>query len=250
MKRKITGKRAIFVPDVHVPYHDEGAVRCALEFIKDFDPDYLFLIGDFVDMYAVSRFSKDPRRRLELQAELDDAKKLLRRIAKVSPNARRYYIWGNHEMRMRKFLYTTAAELSGLHALDLKELLDLKAIGFKEVEKGWMEWHGILVRHGNLVSPRSGYSAHREMERNGMSGVSGHTHRASKVSLRLQGGFYTWLELGCLCSLTPEWLEGALANWCHAIGFAYIKDSGELFELDVKLIVNGKMLFGDKQYGS
>lgn len=248
MITKVTGERAVFIPDVHVPYHDGEAVGCALEFIKDFKPQHVFIIGDFIDMYQVSRFNKDPRRRLTLQDDLFEAQMLLERIAKITPNAKRYYIQGNHEARLRNFLWSTAAELSGLKALEVPALLDLDRLGFKYVSAGWMEWHGILVKHGNLVSQKSGYTAHREMERNGMSGVSGHTHRASKVALRMQGGFYTWVELGCLCKLNPEYLEGMLANWVHGIGFAYIKSSGQLFELDVKLIVNGKMLFGPKQF--
>jgi UDP-2,3-diacylglucosamine pyrophosphatase LpxH len=246
--RTVTGKRAIFIPDVHVPYQDPNAVTCGLEFIRDFKPHYVFIIGDFCDFYAISRFSREPARRLTLQDELNDGKKLLHRIAQATPKAERYYLQGNHEMRLRKFLYTTASELSGLSALTIPELLDLKRTGFTYVESGWMEWHGILVKHGNLVSPKAGYSAHREMERNGMSGVSGHTHRCSKVSMRNQGGFYTWVEIGTWAGLCPTYLEGMLANWCHGIGFAYVKTTGELFELDVKVIVDGKMLFGDKQF--
>jgi len=46
------------------------------------EPDTIFINGDLVDFYAISRFNKDPERELKLQEELDEAVNVLRQIKK------------------------------------------------------------------------------------------------------------------------------------------------------------------------
>jgi predicted phosphodiesterase len=61
-----TLSRGLIVPDVHRPYHDRKAWRLMLRAAKEFQPDWIWILGDFADCLAVSRHSKDPRRATQL----------------------------------------------------------------------------------------------------------------------------------------------------------------------------------------
>src|SRR5438552_458047 len=45
-----TYERSIFLPDIHAPFVDHDALAVALAFVRHFQPDVVFLIGDVVDM--------------------------------------------------------------------------------------------------------------------------------------------------------------------------------------------------------
>jgi hypothetical protein len=110
-----------------------------------------------------------------------------------------------------------------------------------------MMFHGFLVKHGNVVRTRSGYSATGELEKTGVSGISGHTHRMSQVFKSHYGGMYTWAELGCGCKLDAEYLEGQVADWQHGIGWGYFKKGDDNFTIHVAPIIKGKLIF-DGEY--
>jgi len=109
---KMKYERSVFVPDLHVPFVDTKAFYTAVAFIKYFKPHLLFDLGDAIDFYQLSRFSKDPARREALQKDLDQTTDCLSELRKAAPRARFYFIRGNHEYRLTKY--------SGLTHLSLK----------------------------------------------------------------------------------------------------------------------------------
>lgn len=64
-----------------------------------------------------------------------------------------------------------------------------------------------------------------------------------KVFKRHYGGMYTWAEIGCLCNLDSEYMEGQVADWQHGLGFGYFKRDNHRFILHVLPIVKGKLVF-------
>lgn len=243
MRRVRTYERSVFIPDLHVPYMDELAFSTAIAFIKEYKPHVIFVIGDVVDFYALSKYDKDPGRISGLQEELDEAWRVLARIRRAAPHARITYLYGNHEARLKKFLWRKAPELTSLRFLKLDELLHLKDLNIKPIESGVTNFHGMVVKHGNVVRNRSGYSATGELEKVGTSGISGHTHRLSQVFKTNYGGFYTWVESGCLCDLKPEYLEGQVADWQHGITYGLFAKHDTRFVLHPTPIIKGKLVF-------
>ena len=104
-------RKVFVIPDVHVPYHDKKAWGLTLEVIKDLKPDVVVSIGDFADFYAVSSFDKDPSRRLNLKWEVDCINKELDRLCQVAKNSQVVFLEGNHEDRLRRYLWKKAQEL-------------------------------------------------------------------------------------------------------------------------------------------
>ena len=70
----------------------------------------------------------DPSRRLSLQDDLDLTRCILREI-KDSSNAKIFMCAGNHEDRLRLYLWNKAPELSELRALDIRRQLGLDIFG-------------------------------------------------------------------------------------------------------------------------
>lgn len=236
-------QRVVWLPDIHAPFVDGDALRTALAFVRVFKPHVLFLIGDVVDMYQVSNFDKDPERRFKLWDDLTSGYMVLKQVRRAAGNVPIYYISGNHEQRMQKYIRRVAPELHGLPALEVPKLLNLDEMNIKYVEEGSMLWHGLLVKHGNLVRARSGYTATGEMEKAGISGISGHTHRLSQIYKRNYSGMSTWVECGCLCDLNPEYGEGQILDWQHGLAYGYYEPQGNRFTLHTLPIIKNKCIF-------
>lgn len=214
--------------------------------MKHVQPKKLIVLGDCVDFYQLSRFISDPGRKLELQADLDAAHVLLRRLREASPRADMRLLAGNHEARLRKHLWGTQSPLSSLRNLEVSELLRLKELRCSYAENGqtMLAAGALIVKHGNAVRAKSGYSATAELERAWLSGISGHVHRAGQVFRRNAGGTYTWIESGCLCGLDPEYAEGQVMDWAHAVTYAEVERGGNRFTASVLPIIHGRIVFG------
>jgi hypothetical protein len=87
----------VVIPDAHCPYHDKKTYDTVLQFTKDQHPDHVVIIGDFVDMYSVSKYDKNPERAGRLQEELDSAHDALSQLREAVPKAKIHYLEGNHE---------------------------------------------------------------------------------------------------------------------------------------------------------
>ena len=110
--------------DIHLPHADPVAVNMAVAFIKTQRPGTIHLLGDVGDYFSISRYDKDPMRRLNLQEELDAIRDWLAELRDAAPKAKIIYSEGNHEFRLRRYLRSEAKALAGLRALSLEKLLD------------------------------------------------------------------------------------------------------------------------------
>ena len=238
------GSRFAYLPDSHGVFADERAVACAMAFVRAHKPDLLVLGGDHVDFYQLSRFDKDPRRALDLQADIDAGEAFVKAARKAAPKARIVYLEGNHENRLSRWLWGKGAELLSLRGMRVPSLLHLGKYGVTYRESGVLRVGAVTFKHGTAVRSRAGYTATAELEREGTSGCSGHTHRIGEVSKTNRGGTYKWVEAGCLCQLTPEYMRGQVPDWQH--GLAYGAFAGRRFSLHTAHIIDGKTMYGDK----
>jgi len=241
-------RKAVFVSDIHAPYHDPKAILAVVDFIKWFKPDDIIFMGDVIDFYALSSFNKDPERALRLQTEIDTANEVIDQIRKAQPKASVFLIRGNHEARLQRFLWKKAPELSGLSGLNVETLLKLKERKITYFEKGRMTYHGIIVKHGDIVRKFAGYSAKAEMEDEGMSGISAHTHRIGMADRNTAGGRIKWIECGCLCDMEQEYLEGRTPNWATGIAIGYFYENSKKYNILPLEIIDGKLLILGDQF--
>ncbi len=242
-------KKVLFIPDIHCPYEDTIALEALYCFMNWWKPDTVIILGDLIDFYAISRFNKDPDRALKLQEELDSSVQVLKDIKDRAGNAKIYFIKGNHEARLKKYLWSNATELNSLKALRLENLLQFERFNIKYEDRGLLKYKHLIVKHGTLVRKFTCYTAKGEFEKNGKSGVSGHTHRLGSYRHTNEGGEYIWVESGCLCKLNPEYMEGETPNWMQGFTVGYFKEGSKRFLLETVPIIQGKAMYGGKEFG-
>jgi hypothetical protein len=204
------------VPDIHAPYHSESLFSQALEICKS--ASFIIVMGDLLDAYSISSFDKDPRRKHTFKDEREMGRELLNRLRLANKWAEMHFIEGNHEDRLRRYLWKKAPELADMPELTIRSQLALDSMRIHyHPMSGFKKW-GRRFKHGEVVRPRGGYSAHGEMLAHRASGFSVHTHRMGHATFTDKEGVFTeWWEGGHLCdtthaeyTTTMDWNAGML----------------------------------------
>lgn len=227
--------------DLHFPFESDEAVNLAIRFVRMIQPQ-IIILHEVHDFYALSAYDKDPKRLESLQDEIDEVEKFFYTLRHACPRSRIILLDSNHLDRLRRYLWQKAPVLASLRSLEVENLLCLDEYKIEFMES--FEYKGILFKHGDVVRSRAGYTAKAEFDREGMSGVSGHTHRLSCYYDTKRSGNYVWIESGCLCDLNPEYIHGT-ANWQQ--GFSMITfpdDKKDFFHAQILPIFNGKLFYG------
>jgi len=231
----------ISLTDAHIPFEDKVAMELAIAFCAYIQPN-IIVMHEFHDFYALSRFDKDPLRETTLQDEIDQVTKYFWAIRKVCPKSRIILLKSNHTDRLKKYMWREAPGLASLRDLKFEKLLELDKHDIEYMD--FLEFRGIIFKHGNIVRKKSGMSARAEFEKEGMSGVSGHTHRLGINYFTLRGGEYMWMESGCLCDTKPEYIDG-IADWKQGLSLVtFIGDSKQYFAVPIPIIDNSILYDG------
>lgn len=214
--------------DVHLPYHDQEAVEIMLERAIEIKAKTLLMAGDWMDMYQVSRFQKDPRLR-NVKEEITMFNELVAEIKRVLPNTKLIFKIGNHEKRFDDYLMANAAELYDLEELRLAQILKLKSQDIDLVESmRVMRFRSLNIIHGheyvfsisNPVNPARGLFTRAKK-----STMCFHHHRSSEhTETTITGDVITCWSVGCLCDLKPEYMP--LNSWNLGFAEIYGDDSG------------------------
>lgn len=218
------GFKIIVVNDIQIPFEDRRTLRAVEHFWDDFKPDLEVYNGDIFDFYMLSTFDKNPSRRFRLQDELDAARRWLFNRATANPNARRIEDDGNHEDRLRRWLWKFGEELQGLRALRLEALLGLDEVGVEHLDYGSVvDFLGYRIEHGYKASASRAYpiNVSRYMATaTGSSGLCGHSHHFSTYSWTDARGSHSYIENGCLCRFDMEY--AAFPNWQQAFTYGVV----------------------------
>jgi hypothetical protein len=103
-----------------------------------------------------------------------------------------------------------------------------------------------LLKHGNVVRQKSGYTANAEHSKYGMSGASGHTHRLSQFYHRDHNGNHVWLETGSTCDLNPEYTPDP--DWQNGFVVLTLHRETGAFQAESVYIHNGNAIYRGKEY--
>ena len=232
-------KKAVILNDLHIPYHDPGAVALAVEYIRDTKPNTIVLNGDIVDFYTVSSYSKDPLRLNTIQDEINEAVSFLDLLRKENPRAEIFYIKGNHEDRLERFLLDKAPSLCSLNCLAIDELLELQANNISFVDKG-IHLGDLEIVHGYVARKNPGASAKAYYEKSCSSILVGHVHRLNQTYFKNKFGQHCLVENGCLCGLDPDYAHDP--NWQQGFATVHYSDSG-FFEVELHHIKERKLSY-------
>ncbi len=221
----ITGKVGV-LSDIHVPYHDETALRAAVDHLQAEKVDCLLLNGDWADFYSISRHEKNPKHR-NFKAELHAGRELLKWLRQEFPVARIVAKLGNHEERWASWLWQHAPEISDDPIMGIDNWYGFERLGIELVKDQRIILAGNLpVLHGHelpygMSSPVN--PARGAFMRTKHTMMMGHLHRTSGhcEPNMWHHEVFCW-STGCLCDLRPayarmnSWNHGAAVVTVHA----------------------------------
>lgn len=235
----------VIINDTHIPYQDRVSVMLTMRAIEDIQPAYIILNGDIIDFYSISRFSVDPKRWLSIQDDLDDTREFLRQLKELS-DAKIIFCAGNHENRLKHYLWNKASELLMLRDLDIRQQLGLNIfdIDYADYDTIVRINNMFDVEHGDTVSKHSGWTAKAMWEKRGGNGICGHSHRIGSYLKTFEKDTYGWWENGCLCSLDVEYIKSP--NWQQ--GFSVVTFNKSRFFTQQVPIIKHKFVFRGKLY--
>ena len=240
--------------DPHVPYYHRGAWRALLACLKEIKPQRVVIVGDFLDLAALSRFIPDPRRLINIQDEINEGRKLLDELRQAVGNkCEIVMLEGNHDFRPQKFLIRNAPQLlyltdDGEYLLSVPHLLELK-----KRKITWIPYdqfyvlHGFNIEHGFAASKHAGYTAKNTVNTRIESSIIGHTHRFGSSCVTglfrsLQG-----YEIGCLMDRNSDGAAYAkFPNWQMGWAVGEYDKKEDLFQVTPILIQNGKFIYQGK----
>jgi predicted phosphodiesterase len=239
-------KVGLIIPDLHVPYHDKRAWGLVLKAGKLVKPDFIVVLGDFLDCYTVSSHRKDPRRRLTLQDELDAANAELDKLDALGAKSR-HFVQGNHEHRLERYLMDHAPEVFGMARPD--RLLRM-------ADRGWSYTpYGRSLRIGRMnythdVDGKAGPNAHAQsLQAFGGNVCQGHTHRlATCYAGNLKNETHTGVSLGWLGDANAADYKSyvkAKKDWTLGFGLALMEPNGNTHLQAVPIISYRAAVFGD-----
>lgn len=238
----------LIVPDTHVPYHDVKAWNLMLKVAQDLKPKHMVVIGDLLDFYSVSSYSKDPSRLANLPAEVDAGNKALDQLDALKAK-NKLFVSGNHCDRLERYLKDKAPELFGF--VNIPKLFDLKERGWKYTPyKDHTKLGKLNITHD--VGTAGRYAAYKALDMFQHSVITGHTHRLSYV---VEGNAVGEIKL----SAQFGWLGDAkkvdymqkvsvLKNWALGFGAGYLDSDTHLVYLTPLPIINYSLVFNGKLY--
>jgi len=234
----------LFVADNHIPFHEEGALELAVKDGKQRGAKDVAIIGDLLDHYQESSFSRQPDVST-LTQELKDGKQALRWLRKQFPNGRIIYKKGNHEARWQIKVHKTMPEVGALLDNFTDEKLGLEELGIepvndmRRIDMGYLSAiHGHELGKGTSVL----VSAARTLQLKGKEcAIVAHWHTPTQQRVRtLRGKHIGCWSLGCLCNLTPRYAP--FNDW--ELGFAVFHRMDEKgnFVVENKTIIDGMVV--------
>lgn len=218
-----------FISDVHFPDHNIKAWNLTKKIISDVCPDLIILGGDIFDFQSVSHFLIKPNLSLKLQQDLDNGIKELQSLRNLYKGKILFYP-GNHDgLRLQKFLYTHAKQLSNLRSLQLPNILNLKDldIQYHDREKQpWYKINNLYILHGDENKLSMPNAAKKLFERLHENVIVGHHHKFDSYYHRTFSGLnYQSHVNACLQNRDPDW--AGFTQW--DLGFSAIEMSSSKF---------------------
>lgn len=243
-------KRIVVVSDLQVPYHARKAVKAVIQFINDWQPDEVVLIGDNLDFPQPSRWNKDTRGEFEgsIYEDVEFFKRNVLEPLRAGYEGPIGSHEGNHDLRPREYLAKYSPALAGTDAFNVDVLCDFDGFGvtalpvFYDIAPGWISTHG---HRGKISLSRiSGNTALGAARKFGKSVVMGHTHRQGILSHTT--GYWgkvsstvTGMEVGNLMDMKmAQYLQDSTANWQQ--GFGILTVDGQSVKPELVPIVKGK----------
>lgn len=218
--------KILIIPDLHCPYNDKRAFNLMLKASADFNPNTVVILGDWIDNYSISKYTKNPQRDRFLRWEVAEANKALDKVDTYFPQSIKIFLAGNHEERLERYISDKAPELFGL--VDTKKLLKLQERKYTYYPYGGYHKIGKLYfTHGDIVRENVTQAMLDKYEK---SIVFGHTHRMEQtIKVNVLGEGHLGITSGWLGSMKKIDYIKTFSNWQLGFSTAVVMPNGNFF---------------------
>ncbi len=266
-----------------IPLHDERAMKVARFICRDIRPDYIYNLGDSIDLAALSRFKPDSD---HFHATIGPSFQRLHdyyaELRSDNPEAEIAEVDSNHNIRLKNFVLKNAAPLYNMHrpgdtdqypVMSYPYLANLGHLGVK-----WYGGYGAAVIPHNYDDPNRPDKA--MLFRHGTKALKGsttsrvltdspeihtfqgHIHRAESMWRTNRAGKYIGAHaVGSLCRIdgvVPSYYNGVddtnlpvhyQENWQQSV--AEVRDYGDgHYEVNHIFINDGHAFYNGKEYSA
>ena len=238
----------LFIPDCHIPNHDEKAWGLVLRVAMALKPKHIVILGDFADGETLSAHPATKPGEQDFEVELKAVQGCLDQLDSLGAE-NKIYIEGNHEFRLDRYLMEHAPSL--FRCVRWQNVLELHRRGWN-----WVPYRkSTKIGKLNLThdTGTAGMNAHRTSAvAFGGSAVIGHTHRmAYEVKGRFDGTPYLAAMFGWLgdAEKAATYMHEAQASsWVHGFGVGYLEPQSGIVHVQPVPIVNGRCVVNGKLY--
>lgn len=183
--------RIFVLGDLHLPWPSWTCLKLAAKFVKQYNPDLIVQVGDFIDAHSWSRFPRMPFSP-SAEQEWQMVEKATAKLHAMFPEDLNWYILeGNHDRRLQMRAFEV--QLPGQLTRPLSELFPFA---------NW-KWHvhqrplvvdGVSYIHGDEIAGKHA----RIAEAIGRSVVHGHHHKDASIAYADTFDRQVWtMNVGC-----------------------------------------------------
>lgn len=263
---KGTTLKILVIGDSHVePDQDLSRFEVLGRFVASRQPDAIISIGDFLSLDSLSAWDRDKRKTMEGKRywkEIECGNTALdlldKEVTKFNEKAgrkhtkryypERYFINGNHEDRLDRYLDANPT-FDGVE-ISLEYTLKLHERGYKIVEyKHHLVLDDIAFTHipiANNGRPVGGkYVCNKSLDLYNYSVVFGHTHRLEIANKHRHGGEHLQQAVNCGCFFEniPEYMKGTTTDYWRGV---LMLNTYQNMRFDIETISLGRL---KREYG-
>lgn len=238
-------RRVAVTPDLHTPEKDKRAWRTHLRIVKDFRPDIHVIIGDWGEFESVSQHPANKIKKPDLGSDYLIGQRDLDALEAVLPkDCERYFLEGNHEYRVTRWITNRSKELNG-GVKTVREGLELDRRGWKWVPYGRLLPIGKCNFAHGLYNNK--YHSEKHVSAFGDTVIYGDSHTFQAYTMTHGRKPHLGMSIGCLRKLDADWLNGRPNQWVHGMGVVYVFPDGNFIPYFIP-IIDGRSVFNGKAY--
>lgn len=225
--------RYLILSDIHIPGHCERTLMAAVKEAKRRGVCGVILNGDFVDYHELSSHEQDPSA-ARYQRETELAVNFLSWMRSQFTKQDYFYLEGNHEMRLKRYIISRASALYGKDgkSISVETELKLNQFGVEYIKDKRSARLGDLgLYHGHEFAGGGGANPAKWLYgKTHSDSACGHLHRTDSHQHRNAiGEVVSVWTIGCCCILNPRWLP--FNAWNNGVAFVELyKDHSYTFD--------------------
>ena len=241
---------AVVIGDMHFGMECNKTLNIFFEVVRELKPKKVILNGDTLDLFALSKYPKDPRKVINIEDEKNRYHSFLKILHDITDSwkceiseTNANHSGNSQEGRLWRYISQQLPALASMKKV--QDLLSYENIFYPE--ESWCRVKlvdevflpsNLVVRHGTVVRKNGGMSARGEFEKIFASTLTNHVHRLGSTMQRQPAignrpeEIFVNYENGCACDLNPDYAE--LPNWQN--GFSVVNYSNDILGVEQVLV--------------